>query len=248
MNQKTPPNWPEAVERFNPDGRSDIVLLCEHASNHIPIEYGGLGLSDEDLMRHIAWDPGAASVTRRLSAILDAPAFLGTYSRLLIDLNRPLASPGSIITRSEDTDIPGNLALPETEIDRRIARIFVPYHDAVTAYLNRRLRSQRPTRLVSIHSFTPLFQGTARPWQGGVLFDKAELFGHHIVDVLQSAGLVVAANVPYQTDRKEDYSVPVHGDDRNIPAVLIEVRNDEIATANGVRAWAAYVAASLTAQ
>lgn len=115
------PDRPTAVEILNPGGRSDIVLLCEHASNHIPAEFGGLGLETRHHRRHIAWDVGAADLTRRLSARLDAPAFLGTYSRLLIDLNRPLGSSGSIPVCSEDTDVPGNLGMDPQERERRAA-------------------------------------------------------------------------------------------------------------------------------
>ncbi|WP_374188355.1 N-formylglutamate amidohydrolase [Asticcacaulis biprosthecium] len=217
--------------------------MCEHASNHIPSEYHGLGLTPVELTRHIAWDPGAAEVTRLLSQSLNAPAFLGSFSRLLIDLNRPLDSAGSIVTRSEATDIPGNLGLSPEEIARRVGDIFTPYHAAVSAHLD--ARQGRPTRLVSLHSFTPVFLGVARAWEGGILFGDAAAFGETLVSRLQSAGLRVGANVPYKTDRAEDYAVPVHGDDRGIPAVLVEMRNDLIATRDGVHAWAQVLSTAL---
>ncbi len=212
--------------------------MCEHASNHIPAEYGGLGLTSEDLRRHIAWDIGASAVTRRLSALLDAPAFLGTTSRLLIDLNRPLNAEGSIVTRSETTDIPGNAGLDRLERDHRARRIFRPFHTWVTRHLDRRQGAGRPVRLVSLHSFTPVFLGVKRPWDGGVLFDRAQAFGMSVVGGLRRAGLNVEANVPYRTDRAEDFAVPVHGDDRGIPAILIEIRNDQIRDEAGVETWA----------
>ncbi len=250
MPQDTPDDWPEPVEIVNPDGASDIVLLCEHASNHIPAAYAGLGLTPDDLSRHIAWDIGAAEVTRRLSALLDAPAFLGTTSRLLIDLNRPLDAPSSIVTRSEDTDIPGNVDLDRLERDHRAKRIFRPFHTAVSRHLDRRQHEGRFVRLVSIHSFTPVFKGVSRPWTGGVLFDRAEAFGRSVIAHLRQAGLHVEANVPYTSDRAEDFAVPIHGDDRGIPAILIEIRNDLIrdgvdATNWGVELWAARLNAAL---
>ena len=113
MKNPSDSDWPPAVEVINEHGGSDIVLLCEHASNHMPAEYGGLGLDPRHLDRHISWDIGAAKVARRLSAHLDAPAFLGGYSRLLIDLNRPEGVPGSIPVRSGDTDIPGNVCMDD---------------------------------------------------------------------------------------------------------------------------------------
>ena len=237
---------PAPVETRNPGGRSDIVLLCEHASNHIPAEYNDLGLTAADLTRHIAWDPGAAEVTRQLSDALDAPAYLGAFSRLLIDLNRPTEATSSIVTRSEATDIPGNIDLTPDERQRRIDEIFRPYHAAVSASLDKRQNAGRPVRLVSIHSFTPVYLGEARPWHAGILFGEAETFGMAVLDRLRSPGLTVGANVPYQSSRDEDYGVPIHGDDRGIPAVLIELRNDLINDPAGVSEWADRLMTALT--
>lgn len=224
-----------------------MVLVCEHASNHIPQAYQGLGLGAGDLTRHIAWDIGAAAVTRHLSALLDAPAYLATHSRLLIDLNRPLDAATLIVTRSEATDIPGNIGIDAAERKQRIDRLFTPFHDAVSACLEDRQRMGRPTRLVSIHSFTPVFHGVAREWHAGVLFDGAQAFGQAMVAALQAPGLKVGANVPYQSGRTDDYAVPVHGDDRGIPAVLIEIRQDLIASDDGAEDWARRLAGALTA-
>lgn len=251
LQHKTGPEkgWPAAVEVLNENGRSDIVLLCEHASNHMPAEYGQLGLNIDDLQRHIAWDIGAAEVTRLLSALLDAPAFLSGYSRLLIDLNRPLGTSGSIPVLSEDTDIPGNVGLDPAERARRAEIMFTPFHDRVAAHLDRRARDGRPTRIATIHSFTPVFFGVARPWHAGVLYDRAGDFGETILAGLRRDGtLNVAANVPYVISRDADYAVPIHGDDRGIPAVLIEVRQDLLASRSGIEAWADRLAAALPAR
>jgi predicted N-formylglutamate amidohydrolase len=239
-------DWPEAVEVLNQTGRSDIVLLCEHASNHIPAEYARLGLDAHHLERHIAWDLGAAELTRRLSARLDAPSFLGTYSRLLLDLNRPLGSPGSIPTRSEDTDIPGNADVGNVEAERRAQRMFIPFHDRVAGYLDARARNGLPTRIVTIHSFTPVFLGVSRPWHAGVLFDRASNFGEAILSGLREDGsLNVAANVPYIISRDADYAVPVHGDDRGLDAVLIEIRQNLVCDSEGIERWTDRLARAL---
>lgn len=226
----------DPVEVRGEGAASDIVLLCEHASNHIPQNYSGLGLSQADLHRHIAWDIGAAEVTRKLSDRLGAVAFLGNYSRLLIDLNRPLESPNSIVTRSEATDIPGNINIDEAERQHRIETMFTPYHSRVAAHLD--ARRGRPTRIVSIHSFTPVYHGEARQWHGGVLFDKAQIYGEAVLKRLTEPGLILGANVPYQTSRDEDYGIPIHGDDREIPAIMIEIRQDLISDPAGVDLWA----------
>ncbi|AGB45040.1 N-formylglutamate amidohydrolase [Mesorhizobium sp. CO1-1-7] len=241
-------DWPEAVEVLNEHGRCEIVLLCEHASNHMPAEYRRLGLDASHLQRHIAWDIGAAEVTRLLSARLDAAAFLSGYSRLLIDLNRPLGSLGSIPVLSEDTDIPGNAGVDGAERDRRAEIMFSPFHERVAAHLDRRVAEGRPTRIVTIHSFTPVFLGVARPWHAGVLHGHAADLAAAILSGLRTdAALNVAANVPYVISRDADYAVPIHGDDRGIPAVLVEIRQDLLSTRSGIKEWADRLAAALPA-
>lgn len=242
-------DWPDAVEVLNEHGRSDIVLLCEHASNHMPAQYRQLGLDASHLQRHIAWDIGAAEVTRLLSARLDTAAFLSGYSRLLIDLNRPLGTSGSIPVLSEDTDIPGNVGIDTAERDRRAEIMFAPFHERVAAHLDRRMAEGRPTLIVTIHSFTPVFLGVARPWHAGVLHAHAAVLAEAILSGLRTdATLNVAANVPYVISRDADYAVPIHGDDRGIPAVLVEIRQDLLANRSGIEEWADRLAAALPAQ
>ena len=249
MTPRNEKDWPAAVEVLNEHGHSDIVLLCEHASNHMPAEYGQLGLDAGHLRRHIAWDIGAAEVTRLLSARLDAPAFLSGYSRLLIDLNRPLDTQGSIPLLSEDTDIPGNAGLDAKERTRRAEIMFTPFHDRVAAHLDHRQKNGHPTRIVTIHSFTPVFLGIARPWHAGVLHDRATDLAEAILSGLRAnAALNVAANVPYVISRDADYAVPVHGDDRGIPAVLIEIRQDLLSNRSGIEEWADRLAAAIPAR
>lgn len=235
-----------AVEVVNEHGRSDFVLLCEHASHYIPPEYENLGLAEPDLTRHIAWDIGAANVTRQLATLLDAPAFLSTCSRLLIDLNRPLNAPSSVVVRSEATDIPGNASLDAAEIERRQQLIFKPYHDRIVAHLEERQRSERRTLLVAVHSFTPVYHGKTRPWHAGVLFDQATEFAGKVISNLRSDPLLtVDANVPYGVSPDEDYGLLVYGDYRNNPAILIEIRHDLIRDDAGVGVWASRLAQAL---
>ncbi|MER8955152.1 N-formylglutamate amidohydrolase [Mesorhizobium sp. M0833] len=215
----------------------------------MPAEYARLGLDSSHLQRHIAWDIGAAAVTRLLSKLLDAPAFLSSYSRLLIDLNRPLGSSGSIPVQSEDTDIPGNVGLDPAERNRRAEIMFAPFHDRVAAHLDERAKQGRATRIATIHSFTPVFLGVGRPWHAGVLYDQAIEFGQAVLAGLNIDGaLNVAANEPYVISRNGDYAIPVHGDDRGIPAVLIEIRQDLLASRSGIEEWAKRLAAALPAQ
>jgi predicted N-formylglutamate amidohydrolase len=237
---------PPAVEAVNEAGRSAILLTCDHASNLIPDSYGGLGLGPDDLARHIAWDIGAAAVARRLARRLDAALFLSGYSRLLIDCNRPPGSPGSVVGLSEATAIPGNRGLDAAERARREERFFRPYHGRIAAHLDERRAAGRPTVLISMHSFTPRYLGEDRPWHAGVLFDRAAGLGHRLVAILRRRPeLVIGENQPYQITRDGDYTVPVHGDDRGIPALLLELRQDLIADEAGAERWAALLAPAL---
>jgi predicted N-formylglutamate amidohydrolase len=226
------------VEVVNEDGSSDIVLICEHASNHIPAEYRRLGVTEAELQRHVAWDIGAAEVARGLSRLLDAPAFLGTYSRLMVDLNRPFGVPSSMPIRSEATDIPGNVGMSDDERERRRKTIFEPFHATVAAHLDARAEAGRSTRLVTIHSFTPIFLGVTRPWHAGILYDQSEEFAREVIEGLSAEqSLTIGHNVPYGIDRAEDYAIPIHGTDRGRPAILVEIRHDLIEDEAGVAAW-----------
>ncbi|MBU8539354.1 N-formylglutamate amidohydrolase [Falsiroseomonas tokyonensis] len=234
---------PPAVTAVNAAGASPLVLVCEHASNHIPARHAALGLPPAELQRHIAWDIGAAALARRLSALLDAPLFLSGYSRLLIYCNRPLGVPSSIPLRSETTDIPGNHDLTPAEVAQRQDEYFWPFQDRISRFLD-----ARPTRfLLGVHSFTPVFQGVPRPWQAGLLYGEATGFGAALIAALrEDPALTVGDNEPYRIDLAEDYTVPVHGDARDIPAALIEVRQDLLADDPGIEAWAQRLAGVLS--
>ena len=236
---------PDPVAVVNAAGASPYVLICEHASAWMPPDYGGLGLQAADLARHIAWDIGAAAVARDLSWRLDAPLLLAGASRLLIDLNRPLGSATSIPAQSEATAIPGNIGLGHAERDRRAAAWFHPFHDRVTAVLDARLAKRLPTRIVTVHSFTPVFLGVARPWTAGVLYRRSQEFGAALVAALGGAAAGVAHNQPYQIDSGSDYTVPVHGEARGLDAVLVELRQDLVGSGDGAADWAERLAAAL---
>ena len=247
MTLHSPPPHRPAVEIFNESGSSPIVLLCEHATNFIPPEYAGLGVSCDALERHIAWDIGAAAVTRRLADLIDAPAFLGQYSRLLIDLNRPLTSPTSIVTRSENTDIPGNASLDPAERARRATLYFEPFHLAVEQLLEERRSAGRPTLIVAVHSFTPTFHGDARPWQAGIIYDKGVAFAEATLDRLRmhDTALNVGANVPYAVAPDDYYGLLVYGDYAHNPALLVEIRQDLLAQPEQQDEWAHRLAVAL---
>lgn len=238
---------PPAVTVRNPAGRSPFVLVCEHASNWMPPDYAGLGLPASELARHIAWDIGALQVARRTARLLDATLVEAGASRLLIDLNRPLDCATSIPETSEATQVPGNRNLTPGERQRRIARWFDPFQTRLADLLDHRQTARRPTVVIAVHSFTPVYLGETRPMRAGVLYRRSAGFGAALVGALGGADAGVTHNQPYQIDDASDYTVPVHGEARGLDAVLVEIRQDQIATPQGARHWADRLAQSLQA-
>ncbi len=228
---------PPAFELVNPNGRSKTVLICDHASNRIPLRLGDLGLGPEPLMDHIAWDPGAASVARVLSELLDAPLVLSAYSRLVIDCNRPLASSESIAEESAGTEVPGNRELTSSQRRRRVDEVFSPYHRAISSLLDARLG--RSSRLLSIHSFTANLSGVRRPWPIGVANRQDRRLADCLIRALQENDIgPVGDNEPYSIEDSHDYSLPTHGERHGIAHAMIEIRQDGLRDSSDARFWA----------
>jgi predicted N-formylglutamate amidohydrolase len=234
------PDQPSPLRVLREDGQSDFLLTADHAGRAIPRSLGRLGLQDNELERHIAWDIGIAGVTDRLSAALDATAVLQTYSRLVIDCNRDPDVPSSIPEISETTPIPGNHGLSaEQRIARRQA-IFDPYHARIRRLLDAREAAARRTVFIAMHSFTPVFKGESRAMQVGVLYNRDARLANIMLELLRAEGdLTVGDNAPYAVSDITDYTVPVHAERRGLPHVEIEIRQDLIADVAGQAAWAA---------
>lgn len=230
----------------NADGSSPFALICDHAGKRIPRALGDLGVAAADLNRHIAWDIGAAGVGSHLSRRLDAFFIRQTYSRLVIDCNRPLDAPGSIVARSEATDIPGNIGIDEPSRRARARAIFHPYHDRIAEELDRRRDENRSTILVSVHSFTPSFLDVSRPWHIGMLYGKDSRVATRLLARIREEGQWHAGdNEPYAVTVATDYAIPVHGEARGLPHIGLEIRQDLIADEANQRKWAERIAAWL---
>ena len=228
-----------AVKVHNRDGASPFVLLCDHASNFIPAAYGTLGLDASELSRHIAWDPGALPVASMMAAALDAPLVQSCISRLVIDCNRPLDAPDLIWTVSESTVIPGNQNNDAADRATRIALAYTPFHDAIDALVSQRLARGQETWLVSVHSFTPVYNGIARPWHIGIIHDADErLSAPTIAALRQIDGITVGVNEPYSPADRVYFTLEKHARSRGLPCAMIEIRNDEISGEAGQRKWA----------
>ena len=226
----------EAVEVLGADRKGQWLFLCDHATNAVPDWLGGsLGLPAEDMARHIAYDVGAAGVTRELGALLDAPAVLSKFSRLVIDPNRAEDDPTLVMQVYDGTIIPGNRSVPPAGIAERLERLYRPYHNAVA-----KLAEARPNPiLVSVHSFTPRLSGRRpRPWHVGVLTASDRRIGKPIIDLLRAdPDLCVGDNEPYTGALKGD-AMDRHGVQTGRPHVLIEIRNDLIGSRQDQRNWA----------
>jgi len=215
------------------------VILCDHASRHIPAELHDLGLPPAELARHIAWDIGAAGVAEALSEIFEAPAVLSPASRLLIDCNRHLDAADLIPERSDGTVIPGNLNLSESARAQRIERWFHPYHAAVESILDDHASRRAPSILLSIHSMTDNLAGSHRPWQIAFSSHEDRSLAQSVMDILRrSSDIVVGDNQPYSMELAIDYSIPFHALRRNLPYLQVEFRQDQVQDAQAQVRWA----------
>jgi predicted N-formylglutamate amidohydrolase len=228
---------PHPVEMIEGAVESGALILCDHASNTVPPDLGDLGLPEVEFQRHIAYDIGAAAVTRALARRLGAPAILTRFSRLIIDPNRGRDDPTLVMRLSDGAVVPGNATVDAAEIARRIARFYDPYDDAITAAIDRALSAGHPPVIVTVHSFTPIWRGWPRPWHVGILWDADERFAKPLLEGLEAEeGLVVGDNEPYDGALAGD-TVDRHATVRGLANALIEIRQDLIARDDGAEEW-----------
>ncbi len=222
------------------NGRNDggLLLLCDHARNAIPEAYGSLGMADDQLERHIAYDIGAEALTLALAERLEAPAVQTTYSRLLIDPNRGEDDPTIVMRLSDGAIVPGNHPITRDEINHRISTYHRPYHQAIEAQLDAMMATGIPPMIFSVHSFTPAWKGRPRPWEVAILWDVDPRLPKFLIDGLRrDATLTVGDNEPYDGALKND-TMYQHGLRRGLAHALVEVRQDLIADDAGVSEWA----------
>jgi predicted N-formylglutamate amidohydrolase len=233
---------------MNPGAAGRLLLLGDHAGHEIPAELGDLGLSPEARGQHIALDIGVAALGERLSAALDATFVAQRYSRLVIDCNRDPARADSVCEVSDGITVPGNRSLPAAARGLRVDEVFAPYHGAIAAELDVRMsRDQRPL-VVSLHSFTPVMSGFARPWRSGVLHLGASPFSDLMLRRLRErlGADLVGDNEPYPMDGV-DYTIPHHAIARGLDYLELEVRQDQIGEPAGQSAMAEFLGPVLAA-
>lgn len=228
------------------DGEGGFVLMCEHASRHIPAGYAGLGLSDAEQAAHIGWDLGALPLAIAVADLLDSPLVHATYSRLLLDVNRPVEAADSIVARSESTAVPGNATLDTAERSHRRERIYAPFHAALESLLAQRMATGAAPTVVSIHSFTPRYHGVERPWHCGVITRRDRGLGEALLAALRTdPDLCVGDNLPYGPGDGVFHSMERHAESHGLHGAMIEVRNDLLDGPGAVAAWAGRIASAL---
>ena len=235
------PSDASVVEVFNAGGRSDVVLVCEHASFYIPAEFNSLGLQAPALQSHIAWDPGAMVMAKRLSNLLDAKLVYSTVSRLVYDCNRPTSAVDAIPEISEATVIPGNQNLDEDARQDRVNRFYRPFEAKLASVLS----DKTSPVLVTIHSFTPRYLGNERTVELGILHDSDTRLADNLLAV--AGGFQIARNQPYGPEDGVTHTLRHHALPAGIPSVMIEVRNDLLSTKAQCEEMAGHLADWLTA-
>lgn len=231
----------EALRPFktvNGQGASDIVIVCDHASCLVPADLDDLGLDGALLRGHIGWDIGAADVARGLAERLDAPAVLAGFSRLVIDPNRAPGHPHSIRAESDGVPVPGNRDIGRAEAARRARQWYRPYHQEIESQL-RRVQARAAPLLISVHSFTPVMNGVARPWHAALLHgdDARPVAPLMAAFNARYPDLMVGDNEPYTGYPDQSHTVPHHAERRGLANITFEIRQDLIESPRGVERW-----------
>ena len=218
-----------------------ILLVCEHASNHIPAHLNGLSVSPEVIKSHVAWDPGALGVAQAMAGKLPSVLVAGTISRLVYDCNRPPGAASAIPEKSEIYEIPGNKDLNETERKKRVDGVFLPFSQAVSQQIDR--HSDTLQAMVTVHSFTPVYHGANRQVEIGVLHGKDErLATAFMMSKPEDTRFEVRLNEPYAATDGVTHTLDTHGAARGVLNVMLEIRNDLIASPTQQMALGAYLA------
>lgn len=235
------PNDPPPFYIENPEGRAPYFIVCDHASNRVPEKLGKLGVSDENMQKHIGWDIGAADVTKYLCEKLDARAIMANYSRLVIDLNRSIGHPGSMLPISDHIEVPGNQNIPGDQVQQRLNEIFHPYHREVERQINAFHDRGIVPVIISIHSFTEYMDGFDRPWEIGILWNKDDRVAPRLIENLRknNPDLQIGDNEPYSIQEDNSYSntIETHAEDCGLPSAIVEFRQDLISTLEGAIKW-----------
>ena len=240
------PGGPPPYMTYNEGGSARVLLVADHASPYFPASMNQLGVADWVLERHVTWDIGSDLLTRHLADLLDAPAVLAGFSRLIIDPNRKLDDPTAFVEVSDGIAIPGNQGLSEEQKSLRVKSFFRPYHDAIAARLRKFQETGTVPALISVHTCTPVFAQVVRRWHIGVMWDRDPRIALPLMEKLnRMEDICFGDNEPYSGRHSHDFTIDHHAEPAGLPHVGIEVRQDLVAHDEGARKWAGILAAAL---
>ena len=228
------PDEPGPYRVLNPLADKPILLVCDHASSRFPQSLGDLGLDPFARRCHLAIDIGAGALTEAVAEDLGVTAVLHNYSRLVVDCNRQLMDPGAFLEYGDGILVPGNRNLRQEDKDLRSSALYWPYHVAIDDQIERLKKAGPAPALISIHSFTPVLNGESREWQMGVLWDKDEKTRMIFLEGLRGAGYKVGDNEPYSGKAPQDFTIDHHAEERGLPHIGIEIRQDLVDDDEGV--------------
>ncbi len=232
----------EAARIIGEPGSGPLVIICEHACNHVPTP---LTVSARDrpwLDTHWGIDIGAAEVSRQVLAATGGVGVLSQFCRLVCDPNRAPADPTLILPRVEDHPLSFNQGLTAAERQRRIDTFHTPYHQAVEATIE--AHGDRPL-LISMHSFTPVWRGRRRQLDVGVLFEDCEEASRALAGRLANLDLLTQLNEPYSAMNGMAYSVTRHGRRFGLEHIELEINQRLLGTPDGIARISALVAEAL---
>jgi predicted N-formylglutamate amidohydrolase len=241
------PGDPPPYLLYNQSGAASVLLVADHASPYFPAAMSQLGLADWVLERHVTWDLGSDQLTRYLADLLDAPAILAGFSRLIVDPNRKLDDPTAFVEVSDGISIPGNQGLSQEQKALRVQSFFQPYHDAIAKRLRAFDAAGIIPAVISVHTCTPVFNQVVRPWHIGVMWDKDDrIAGPMMARLALLEDVCFGDNEPYSGRHTHDFTIDYHAESAGLPHVGIEVRQDLLHDASGARKWAGILASALT--
>ncbi len=228
----------------NITGKSDVILVCEHAGKLLPEEVGSLGISDAVLESHIGWDLGAAALSREVARLLDSTLILQRYSRLVYDCNRSLDAIDAIVEQSDDVYVPGNANLDADQRQQRFELVYKPFFESINAIIQDRMTAGAAPIIVTIHSFTPIYQGQQRDTELGVIHDTDARLADSLLSITrQQQDYQSARNEPYSAEDDVTHTLITHGINNQLLNVMFEIRSDLISDVTSQQLWAQRLAA-----
>lgn len=200
-----------------------VVLLCEHGGNAVPSPWKDLGIPRAFFDTHFGSDIGAAELTINVAERLGATAIVSNYSRLFLDYNRHSNDPDCFKLDMGGIPIPANQRLSETEIQLRERYARLPLERAIDQWTL--AEATKPALLISIHSFSPVWNNQIRECEIGVMWREDTRLAHPLIEALRQGDIKVDDNQPYDFRTSDWFTLKRHGLDVGVPCAYIEIRN-----------------------